>query len=51
MSNYFDDLRRQLDGGGRTDLSRRREADQIAQRQRNGELAPGQRSQNQPWRD
>ena len=35
----------------RTDLSRRREQEQISQRQRNGDLAPGQRSLNEPWRD
>lgn len=33
----------------RTQASRDREEAQIAQRQRNGELAPGQRSINQPW--
>lgn len=38
-------------GSGRTELSRRREGEQIAQRVRNGDIAPGQRSLNQPWNE
>jgi hypothetical protein len=46
LANWFDQFRE-----GRTDLSKRREREQREQRERWGELAPGQRSINEPWRE
>jgi hypothetical protein len=42
---------REESSSGRTDLSRRHEARQIANRQQWGDLKPGQRSLNEPWHD
>ncbi len=48
MSNYDSKLWRSICGSpsGRTDLSRRREQEQIDQRHRNGDFGPHRRSLN-----
>jgi hypothetical protein len=45
-SDYFRQLREELNGGS---LSQRRYAAQRDQRVRNGDIAPGQRSLNEPY--
>lgn len=45
-TNYFTTLREQLSGGS---LASRRYAEQRDQRVRNGDIAPGQRSLNEPY--
>jgi hypothetical protein len=51
MDAYDRLMQRHLEKSGRTDLSRRREAAQVAQRQSWGDLRPGQRSLNEPRND